>query len=88
MLFNKRSIGTLLIYSLTLAGCETTNPTPQLNIKAPFSSLKSNKQLSAPLTQILQLLQEEKYSEASSVINQALQAQPKSIALHLLNGLT
>src|SRR5207245_7596034 len=44
--------------------------------------------VSPPVAHAFQLLKEEKYTEASTFINQALQAQPKSVVFHILNGLT
>ncbi len=87
MLFNKRFIGTLLI-GLTLSSCETTNPQSNFVPNQPFSSLKAKKEPSPIVTAIIKLLKEDKYTEASHLINQALQSQPKSVVLHLLNGLT
>ena len=87
MLFNKRSIGTLLA-GLTLSSCETTNPQTNLAPNQPFSSLNAKKEPSPAVAAIIKLLKEDKFTEASHLINQALQAQPKSVALHLLNGLT
>jgi Flp pilus assembly protein TadD len=73
---------------ITLAGCETTNPKATLKVDTPFSSLKPKRDLSPPLVHAIQLLKEEKYSEASQFINQALQSQPKNPFFHILNGLT
>lgn len=88
MIFKKRSIGILLTSIVTLAGCETTNPKASLQIDTPFSSLKPKRDISPPLVHAIQLLKEEKYTEASQFINQALQSQPKNPFFHILNGLT
>ncbi len=53
-----------------------------------MSFLKANKEISPPVAQAFQLLKEEKFKEASKFINFALQSQPKSVILHLLNSLT
>ncbi|MBY0501778.1 MAG: hypothetical protein K2P93_07240 [Alphaproteobacteria bacterium] len=88
MISKKRSIGILLTSVITLAGCETTNPKASLKVDTPFSSLKPKRNLSPPLVHVIQLLKEEKYTEASQFINQALQSQPKNPFFHILNGLT
>jgi tetratricopeptide (TPR) repeat protein len=88
VVFIKRSISTFLLCGTILTGCETTNPQPKFDIKPPMASLKSNKNVSPDVMHALQLLKEEKYKEASKFINQALQAKPKSVIFHALNGLT
>ncbi|MBS0272270.1 MAG: hypothetical protein JSR85_06450 [Proteobacteria bacterium] len=87
MRFYKRSIGTLFMCGATLTGCEVTNPTTNLDMKPPLASLNSKKELSPAVTQVISLVEEGKYKEASSIVNQSLQSQPKNVALHLLNGL-
>ncbi|HUX79229.1 MAG TPA: hypothetical protein VMW10_05735, partial [Alphaproteobacteria bacterium] len=87
MLFKKRFIGTLFT-GVALIGCETTSPPPNLDVKPPLFSLNSKKELHPVVAQIFLLLRQEKFSDASTLINQALQAQPKNVTLHLLNGLT
>lgn len=84
----RRSVGFLSMLGLLLAGCETTNPHENLNLTAPISSLKGNKAMQPHVAQAFLLLKEEKYSEASSYINQALQTHPKSVIFHILNALT
>lgn len=88
MIFKKKSIGmTTLMSAIILVGCETTDPKNSFDVSPPLASLKSQKKLSPAIAHIIKLAEEEKYSEASSVINQSLQSQPKNVALHLLNGL-
>ena len=87
MVIKKRSIGMLLLCGLSLIGCETTNPKENVNVKAPKTFFRANKNVSPPVTQALQLIKEEKYTEASKLINYVLQSQPKSVVFHLLNGL-
>lgn len=72
---------------VTLTGCETTNPESNFEMKPPLASLHSQKKLSPAVAHAVSLLEEGKYKEASTVINQSLQSQPKNVALHLLNGL-
>ena len=58
------------------------------DMRPPLASLKSQKEVSPPIAYAFQLLKEAKYSEASKFLNQALQAQPKSVIFHILNALT
>lgn len=88
MLLKKRSVGLLFLLGLILVGCETTNPHEVLMNAAPVSALKKNKTIQPHIAQAFLLLKEGKYSEASTYINQTLQAQPKNVGLHILNGLT
>lgn len=88
MLLKKRTFGTLSILGLLLVGCETTNTSENFDTMAPNSPLKANKGMHPQIAQAFTLLKEEKYSEASSYINQVLQTQPKSVILHILNALT
>lgn len=77
-----------MLLGLCLTGCETTNPHEKLTFSAPVSSLKGNKTVQPQVAQAFLLLNEGKYTEASSFINNALQSQPKSAILHILNALT
>lgn len=88
MSFNKQFIGTFLTCGLVLTACETTNPHDTLNMQVPFASFNVKKQMSPTNALIIKLLKEEKFNEASTLINQSLQSQPKNIALHLLNSMT
>lgn len=88
MAFNKKIFSALLACGVALTGCETTTPPNTLKFKTPMSSLKSNKKVSPAVAHAMGLLEEEKFHEASQFINQALQAEPKSVALHLLNAMT
>ncbi len=85
--YSKCAFGTFLSLGLCLSGCETANTKEPLNLKIPMASLKAKKQIPPTLKQVLALLQEEKYNEASSLINQNLQTEPRNITLHLLNSL-
>ncbi|OJW50582.1 MAG: hypothetical protein BGO67_05770 [Alphaproteobacteria bacterium 41-28] len=87
MLFKKRFVG-ILLAGVALNGCEGSSPQSMVEIKPPLSSLNAKKELPPAIAHIFKLLKEEKYSEASLLINQTLQGQPKSVALHLLNALT
>ena len=86
--FNRKTFGMLLASGVLLAGCETTTPKSNLSFKTPMSSLKAQKRVSPAVSHSMALLEQEKYHEASAVINQTLQNEPKSVALHLLNALT
>lgn len=88
MAFNKKIFSALLACGVALTGCETTTPPNTLKFKTPMSSLKSNKKVSPAVAHAMELLEQEKFHEASQFINQALQAEPKSVALHLLNAMT
>ncbi|MDI9635451.1 hypothetical protein QPK87_21155 [Kamptonema cortianum] len=88
MAFNKNIFAALLAGSVVLTGCETTTPPNTLKFKTPMSSLKANKKVSPSVAHVIGLLEQEKYHEASQFINQALQGEPKSVALHLLNAMT
>jgi Tfp pilus assembly protein PilF len=86
--FNKKIFSALLTCGVALTGCETTTPPNALKFKTPMSSLKSNKKVSPAVAHAMELLEQEKFHEASQFINQALQGEPKSVALHLLNAMT
>ncbi|MBX9621067.1 MAG: hypothetical protein K2X28_03410 [Alphaproteobacteria bacterium] len=88
MAFNKNIFAAFLAGSVVLTGCETTTPPSSLKFKTPMSSLKANKKISPSVAHVIGLLEQEKYHEASQFINQALQGEPKSVALHLLNAMT
>ena len=88
MLTGKRSFRFLSMCSLLLSGCETANPHEAHKVTTPVSSLKVNKTMQPNVAQAFTLLKEGKYSDASSFINQALQSEPKSVILHILNALT
>jgi len=85
---NKKSIGAVLATGLVLGGCETTNPKENIDVNLPMASLNAKREVSPAITQTFQLLKEKKYREASQFINQVLQAQPKSVIFHVLNGVT
>jgi Flp pilus assembly protein TadD len=82
----KKSIGVVLATGLVLVGCETTNPKENIDVNLPMASLNAKREVSPVVAQAFQLLKEKKYREASQFINQALQAQPKSVIFHVLNG--
>lgn len=87
MLLRNPSFG-ILSLGVLLVGCETADPYENLKMSTQVSSLKANKTMQPHVAQAFLLLKEGKYSEASKFINQTLQAQPKSVILHILNGLT
>lgn len=88
MVLKRRLIGTLLTCGVTLVGCETPTQKAHFAIKPPLSSLNAKREAHPEVAHAFQLLQEEKYKEASQFINTTLQSQPKSVVLHILNGLT
>ena len=91
MAFKNRSVGILLTCGLTLAGCEMTSHQASFNdfdMKPPLASLNAKRKIPSSMVHAFQLLQEEKYTEASSFINQELQSHPKSVVFHILNGMT
>jgi len=88
VLATKQSFGTVFMLGLILTGCETTNTHETLNVTSPVSSLKTNKTMQPHVAHAFLLMKEEKYTEASSFINQSLQSHPKSVILHILNALT
>ncbi len=88
MVFIKRSVNVILLCGVALTGCETTNPQPKFVLNSPLASLKAKRNISEDVLRAFQLLKEEKYKEASTFINQALQSKPKSVIFHALNGLT
>ncbi|EKE09817.1 MAG: hypothetical protein ACD_16C00103G0003 [uncultured bacterium] len=88
MAFNKNTFWLLLAGAVILTGCETTTPKSNLSFKTPMSSLKAQKKVSPAVAHAMTLLEQEKYREASLVINQTLQNEPKNVALHLLNAMT
>lgn len=83
---SKKSIGAILATGLVLVGCETTNPKENVDVNLPMASLNAKREVSPAIAQAVQLLKEKKYKEASQFINQVLQAQPKSVIFHVLNG--
>lgn len=85
-LLSKRSFGTLFSLCL-LSGCETTNTQEPIKLKMPMASLNAHKKIPPTIKHVLALLQEEKFNEASSLINQNLQNEPRNVTLHLLNAL-
>lgn len=90
MFLKKRAFGTLSVLGVFLVGCETSNPSENLNVTAPSSrsAFKATKEMHPHVAQAFALLKEGQYTEASSHINQTLQSQPKSVILHILNALT
>ncbi len=84
----KRKHLALLTCGAVLTACETSKPPPVFNKNTPFASLKAKKEMSPVLAHALQLLKEEKYAEASQLINLSLQSQPKSASFHVLNAFT
>ena len=82
------SLALLSTSCLLLVACETTNPQEKLDIPMPLSYTKANKAIQPQVAQAFTLLKQEKYSEASSYINQVLQTRPKSLFFHLLNAFT
>ncbi len=87
MILKKRYISALLACGVSLTSCETPQTYATLKGKAPFSSLKSKRQVSPAVLQAFQLLKEGKYQEASRVINASLQSHPTSAVFHILNGI-
>ncbi|MEB3702874.1 Putative PEP-CTERM system TPR-repeat lipoprotein [Candidatus Bealeia paramacronuclearis] len=55
--------------------------------KSPLASLNANKKLHPAVAQAIGLMKDNQFQEASSFLNQALQNEPQSISLHLLNAL-
>lgn len=88
MTFKKTSLTALLTCGLVLTSCETPQPDSAFTKKVPFSSLKAKRDIPPTIAYIFQLLKDEKFAEASQLINITLQTQPQNPILHILNGLT
>lgn len=88
MIFKKQSIGALLTTGLALAGCESPPPSAELKFQVPYAALSPKKEANPTVLKAFQLLREEKYKEASHLLNMVLQKYPKSTIYHLLNALT
>lgn len=88
MILKKQHIGVLLACGVSLTACETPQTHATLKGKTPFASLKATRQISPDILMVFQLLKEDKYAEASRIINASLQAHPTSAILHILNGIT
>ena len=73
---------------LLLVGCETTKPPEKLAIEKPVYYKKARRAVNSQVAQAILLLEQAKYSEASSYINQTLQTHPQNTKLHILNALT
>lgn len=87
MFLKKRYISALLACGVSLTACETPQIYATLKGKAPFGSLKSTRKVSPVVLQAFQLLKEEKYAEASKIINAALHDHPTNALFHVLNGI-
>lgn len=99
MSLSKHSI--LSVFRATLVGCSALSlvscamQNTQKNYvdevsasyKSPLASLNPNKKLHPAVAQAIGLMRDKKYAEASQFINQALQNDPQSVSLHLLNAL-
>lgn len=88
MSLKKRHVAVLLTSAFMLTSCETAQPPKVFNKAAPFSSMRAQRKLPPTLEAIFQMLREERYSEASQLINITLQNQPQNTHLHILNALT
>jgi len=88
VILRKSFLGSVSMVALLLAGCEMTQLGETPSVTGPVSSFRKNKPMHPDVARAFALLKEEKFSEASSFINQALLAQPKSAVLHILNAVT
>ena len=85
-MLQKRHIGAIFV--VTLVSCESPEPPAALNTPVPFAFLNAKRQIPPTLTPIFQMLKEERYKEASQLINVTLQNEPHNSTLHILNALT
>ena len=80
--------------SISLVSCAMMQSPPKNYVeevrashKSPLAKLNPNKKLHPAVAQAIGLMRDEQYVAASQFLNQALQTDPQSVSLHLLNAL-